>query len=90
MNGSCYFSYQQSLRPHLPRSVTSSPKDQCCHVPQDGLVLLKGALTLQVQQAIVHLVREVGMGPAGFYAPKTRGGEMHLQMMCLGRHWNRE
>jgi alkylated DNA repair dioxygenase AlkB len=57
-------------------------------VLQDGMVLLRGALELSAQQAIVDLVRELGMGAAGFYAPKTRGGSMHLMMMCLGLHWN--
>ena len=36
------------------------------------------------------MVRELTMseeGP-GFYVPQTRGGAMHLHMMCLGKHWN--
>ena len=57
-------------------------------VLQDGLVILRGALELPTQQAIVDMVRELTMseeGP-GFYVPQTRGGAMHLHMMCLGKH----
>jgi len=57
-------------------------------VLQDGVVLLRGALELDVQQALVDAIRTIGLGAAGFYTPKTRGGTMHLRMMCLGRHWN--
>ena len=57
-------------------------------VLQDGMVLLRGALDLGTQQAVVDLVRDLGVGDGGFYTPKTRGGSMHLQMMCLGQHWN--
>ena len=53
-------------------------------VLQDGLVLLRGALTIDVQQTVVDLCRNLGIGASGFYQPKTRGGAMHLQMMCLG------
>lgn len=57
-------------------------------VLQDGMVLLRGALDPHVQQAVIDLVREISLSEAGFYTPKTRGGSMHLQMMCLGKHWN--
>ena len=69
-------------------SLLSADRKQRLVVLQDGLVLMRGAIELGAQQAIVDLVREIGMGPAGFYAPATRGGSMHLQMMCLGRHWD--
>ena len=59
-----------------------------CVVLQDGMVLLRGALDLTAQQAVVDLVREIGVGPAGFYTPRSRGGTMHLRMMCLGWHWD--
>lgn len=52
------------------------------------MVLLKGVLTLEAQQTIVQLVRDLGVGESGFYSPTTREGSMHLQMMCLGKHWN--
>ena len=53
-------------------------------------MLLRGALELGTQQAVVDMVRELTMaeGAPGFYTPRTRGGAMHLQMMCLGSHWN--
>ena len=59
-------------------------------VLEDGMVLLRGALELPAQQAIVDLLREASIaeGAAGFYVPQTRGGSMHLNMMCFGSHWN--
>ena len=53
-------------------------------VLQDGMVLLRGALDLETQQAVVDMLRDLGRGSAGFYTPRTKGGTMHLQMMCLG------
>ena len=61
---------------------------QRVQVLMDGLVVLRGALDLGVQQRLLDLVREIGVSSRGFYTPKTRGGSMHLQMMCLGRHWD--
>uniref|UniRef100_A0A7S4BLW2 ASCH domain-containing protein n=1 Tax=Chrysotila carterae TaxID=13221 RepID=A0A7S4BLW2_CHRCT len=63
-------------------------KGRNVRVLQDGLVLLKGVLDVEAQQGIVQLCRDLGVSAAGFYAPKTRDGAMHLHMMCLGKHWN--
>lgn len=33
-------------------------------------------------------IRELGVGPGGFYTPSyTGGGQLRLKMMCLGKHW---
>ena len=33
-------------------------------------------------------VRELGLGPGGFYPPSySGGGRLQLRMMCLGLHW---
>jgi alkylated DNA repair dioxygenase AlkB len=78
--------------PHATRAPApislQADRRQRLQVLQDGLVLLRGALSLDVQQAIIDEIRELGLGPSGFYTPETRGGSMHLQMMCLGMHWD--
>ena len=73
-----------------PPAAISLRADRRKHlaVLRDGVVVLRGALDLRVQQEVVDLCREIGKGPGGFYAPQTRGGSMHLQMMCLGMHWD--
>jgi len=54
-----------------------------------GAVWLKGWLALDEQQALVARCREIMDGPGGGYVPTVRGGKkMHVQMTCLGRHWN--
>ena len=63
-------------------------RKQRLSVLQDGLVLMRGAVGIEAQQTIIDICREIGRGPSGFYVPKTRGGAMHLQMMCLGHHWD--
>ena len=41
-----------------------------------------------MQAALVLQIRELGLGPGGFYTPSyAGGGQLHLQMMCLGLHW---
>jgi len=41
------------------------------------------------QEALVGRCLEIGAGPAGFYRPTVRGGgQMRIDMVCLGRHWN--
>lgn len=50
---------------------------------------LAGFLSLDEQQALVGRCREIIGRSAGLYAPIVRGGgRMHLQMLCLGKHWN--
>jgi DNA alkylation damage repair protein AlkB len=55
----------------------------------EGATWLKGWLTAAQQQALVARCRELMDGPAGGYVPVVRGGgQMHVRMLCLGRHWN--
>jgi DNA oxidative demethylase len=54
-----------------------------------GAVWLKKWLGLEAQVQIVERCRALLAGPGGGYTPTVRGGgKMHVQMMCLGRHWN--
>jgi DNA alkylation damage repair protein AlkB len=54
-----------------------------------GAVWLKHWLSLDEQVALVERCRTLMDGPGGGYVPTVRGGgKMHVQMMCLGRHWN--
>ena len=53
---------------------------------QPGMVLLKHALSLPVQQALVDAARMLGIAAGGFYVPSYEsGGKMHCHMMCLGQ-----
>ncbi len=50
---------------------------------------LKRWLTLEQQRALGAECRTLIDGPGGGYVPTVRGGgQMHVRMMCLGRHWN--
>ena len=54
-----------------------------------GAVWLRGWLTLDEQRSLVEQCRAFIDGPAGGYVPIVRGGgQMHVRMTCLGRHWN--
>jgi DNA oxidative demethylase len=54
-----------------------------------GAVWLKNWLSIDAQQRLVDRCRALLEGPGGGYTPTVRGGgKMHVQMMCLGRHWN--
>jgi DNA alkylation damage repair protein AlkB len=54
-----------------------------------GAVWLRNWLALDVQKQLVEQCRALLTGPGGGYTPIVRGGgKMHVQMMCLGRHWN--
>lgn len=53
-----------------------------------GVVLLKGYLSMDEQIRIVRQIRELGVGPGGFYVPSySNGGRLQLHMMCMGLHW---
>jgi DNA oxidative demethylase len=55
----------------------------------EGAVWLRNWLSLDVQGQLVDRCRALLDGPGGGYTPTVRGGgKMHVQMMCLGRHWN--
>lgn len=54
-----------------------------------GAVWLRNWLSLDLQEQLVKQCRSLLSGPGGGYTPMVRGGgKMHVQMMCLGRHWN--
>jgi DNA alkylation damage repair protein AlkB len=54
-----------------------------------GAVWLKHWLPPEVQLSLAGQCRELLAGPGGGYTPTVRGGgKMHVEMMCLGRHWN--
>jgi DNA alkylation damage repair protein AlkB len=54
-----------------------------------GAVWLRNWLSLDLQEQLVKQCRSLLSGPGGGYTPTVRGGgKMHVQMMCLGRHWN--
>jgi DNA oxidative demethylase len=54
-----------------------------------GAVWLRSWLALDLQQQLLEQCRSLLGGPGGAYTPTVRGGgKMHVQMMCLGRHWN--
>ncbi|KAE9445717.1 hypothetical protein C3L33_22381, partial [Rhododendron williamsianum] len=58
-------------------------------VLRQGMVLLKGYITLSEQVKIVKICRMLGIGPGGFYQPGYRdGAKLRLQMMCIGRDWD--
>lgn len=54
-----------------------------------GAFHLDRSLTLDEQIAIVNECRALVDGDVPAYVPVVRGGgQMHVRMLCLGRHWN--
>ena len=54
-----------------------------------GAFHLKHHLSLAAQRGIVETCRALIDGAVPGYVPVVRGGgEMHVRMLCLGRHWN--
>ena len=52
------------------------------------MVILRGWLSPEAQAQVVAEVRQLGLGPGGFYIPSyAQGGRLNLHMMGLGRHW---
>ena len=50
---------------------------------------LKNWLPIDAQVRLAEQCRALLAGSGGGYTPTVRGGgKMHVQMMCLGRHWN--
>jgi DNA alkylation damage repair protein AlkB len=46
-------------------------------------------LSLDAQRTLAAECRALVDGPAPAYVPVVRGGgQMHVRMLCLGRHWN--
>jgi DNA alkylation damage repair protein AlkB len=55
----------------------------------DGAFHLVRYLTIKAQCALAERCDAIVTESAGLYRPRVRGGgRMHLEMLCLGRHWN--
>jgi DNA alkylation damage repair protein AlkB len=54
-----------------------------------GAFHFKRHLSLDAQRTFVAECRALVDGPVPAYIPVVRGGgQMHVRMLCLGRHWN--
>jgi DNA oxidative demethylase len=54
-----------------------------------GAVHLRQHLTMPAQREVRDLCVALVDGPVPAYVPVVRGGgQMHVRMLCLGRHWN--
>ena len=54
-----------------------------------GAFHFKRRLSLDAQRTLVAECRALVDGPIPAYVPVVRGGgQMHVRMLCLGRHWN--
>jgi DNA alkylation damage repair protein AlkB len=73
----------------VPSLFTGIRHDPELRQVADGAMWLRNWLPVDVQARLVETCRSLLGGPAGGYTPTVRGGgKMHVQMMCLGRHWN--
>ena len=72
----------------MPDLFTGERQRQSVEVAP-GAIWLRNWLSLDRQLHLVARRRALLEGPGGGYTPTVRGGgKMHVQMMCLGRHWN--
>src|SRR5204862_8314729 len=54
-----------------------------------GAFHLHHYLSLDAQRGLAEECRALHEGPVPGYVPVVRGGgQMHVRMLCLGRHWN--
>ena len=54
-----------------------------------GAIHIPGFLGIEAQCDIVASCRALIDGDTPAYVPIVRGGgQMHVRMLCLGRHWN--
>lgn len=73
----------------MPRSFAEASRERELVCVAPGAVWLRSWLSLDVQKQLAEQCRALLSGPGGGYTPTVRGGgKMHVQMMCLGRHWN--
>jgi DNA alkylation damage repair protein AlkB len=73
----------------MPGLFTGLPREGEQVQVAPGAVWLKNWLSLEDQLRLVERCRALMAGPGGGYTPTVRGGgKMHVQMTCLGRHWN--
>lgn len=73
----------------MPGLFAGVPRERELVRVAPGAVWLRNWLSLDLQKQLVEQCRALLSGPGGGYTPTVRGGgKMHVQMMCLGRHWN--
>ena len=73
----------------MPTLFAGAPREREQLQVAPGAVWLKNWLPLERQVQLVKQCQALMAGPGGGYVPTVRGGgKMHVQMMCLGRHWN--
>jgi DNA alkylation damage repair protein AlkB len=73
----------------MPGLFAGVPRERELVRVAPGAVWLRSWLGLDLQQRLLEQCRSFLSGPGGGYTPTVRGGgKMHVQMMCLGRHWN--
>ena len=73
----------------MPGLFTDVPREREHLQVAPGAVWLRNWLSLESQVRLVERCRALMAGPGGGYTPTVRGGgKMHVEMMCLGRHWN--
>ena len=73
----------------MPALFTGVPRERERLQVAPGAVWLKNWLSLEQQVQLLRRCEALMAGPGGGYTPTVRGGgKMHVQMMCLGRHWN--
>ena len=73
----------------MPTLFAEAPRERVVVRVAPGAVWLRNWLSLDLQKKLVERCRSLLDGPGGGYTPTVRGGgKMHVQMMCLGRHWN--
>ena len=75
------------IRPPPRRQI--SPQHSNKHeILLPGLIVIRDYLPMELQKEIVSTIRNLGVGPGGFYTPSYRdGAELNLAMMCMGLHW---
>ncbi|HEY7285398.1 MAG TPA: alpha-ketoglutarate-dependent dioxygenase AlkB [Vicinamibacterales bacterium] len=55
----------------------------------EGAIHLPAFLSVDRQRDLIAECRALMDGPVPAYVPTVRGGgQMHVRMLCLGRHWN--
>jgi alkylated DNA repair protein (DNA oxidative demethylase) len=73
----------------MPGLFTGLPRERERVQVASGAMWLKNWLPIDAQVRLTEQCRELLAGSGGGYTPTVRGGgKMHVQMMCLGRHWN--
>lgn len=80
-----------------PTNTSSSTTTQMMSIKptivviQPGMLLLKQALSLRIQQSMLDCIRHIGLlgFGTGFTTPGYKDGpNMNLQMLCLGMRWD--